>query len=252
MDTLERASLLKSARENGWENCLVEEPSRLVLGSARHRAQVTLLPMEASQCWQLFFRGAPLNEELMRSCSNALDTQGVFTVSTVGYLSPLLRRAAELAFALPNHGEALYQERVAALLPSGSIANTEVERLVRQRVGQDTYRELLLQYWGGACAVTGVAVSHVLRASHAKPWAACESDAERLDVYNGLLLVANLDALFDRGLITFSDNGELRSSKQIEPLAAEKLGCLPGARLRWVDAAHTPYLEWHRTKVWKG
>jgi putative restriction endonuclease len=127
-----------------------------------------------------------------------------------------------------------------------------VERLVRQRVGQDTYRELLLQYWGGACAVTGVVVTEVLRASHAKPWAECASDAERLDVYNGLLLVANLDALFDRGLITFSDTGELKSSKKIEPLMAEKLGCIPGARLRWLDSAHAPYMEWHRTKVWKG
>lgn len=84
-----------------------------------------------------------------------------------------------------------------------------MERLVRQRVGQQAFRQAMLDYWGGACAVTGVALSEVLRASHAKPWAECVSDAERLDVFNGFLLNANLDALFDRFLITFSDDGEL-------------------------------------------
>lgn len=46
-------------------------------------------------------------------------------------------------------------------------------------------------------------------ASHAKPWAECANDAERLDVFNGFLLVANLNALFDRFLISFDDTGRL-------------------------------------------
>jgi len=50
--------------------------------------------------------------------------------------------------------------------------------------------------------VTGLAMSKLLRASHIKPWAACAADAERLDVYNGLLLAPHLDALFDAGLIS--------------------------------------------------
>ncbi|MEO6098587.1 MAG: HNH endonuclease [Fibrobacteria bacterium] len=122
---------------------------------------------------------------------------------------------------------------------------------MRQRVGQDTYRELLFDYWGGACAVTGIAVPEALRASHAKPWAECTSDSERLDVYNGLLLVANLDALFDRGLITFTQSGELEVSPRLNQGVAAKMGCLAGARLRWLDASHAPYLAWHRNKVWK-
>lgn len=252
MDTLERANLLKSARENGWEYCRVEETARLVLGSARHRAQVTLLPIESSQCWQLFFQDTALSEELKRSIPGSLDTNGIFTVSTIQYLGPLLRRAAELAFALPNHGEALYLERVAALIPLGTLGNTEVERLVRQRVGQDTYRELLFDYWGGACAVTGIAVPEALRASHAKPWAECTSDSERLDVYNGLLLVANLDALFDRGLISFSISGHLMVSERLDHKEAERLGCKEGMQLRWMDPAHGSYLAWHRCKIWKG
>ncbi|MDC0682621.1 HNH endonuclease signature motif containing protein [Sorangium atrum] len=50
--------------------------------------------------------------------------------------------------------------------------------------------------------MTGLAVPALLRASHIKPWADCETDAERLDVYNGILLAPHLDAAFDRGFIT--------------------------------------------------
>ena len=74
---------------------------------------------------------------------------------------------------------------------------------LRQRVGQQAYRQAMLDYWGGACAVTGLAWPQALRASHAKPWAECASCAERLDVFNGLLLSANLDVLFDSFLVSF-------------------------------------------------
>jgi len=47
----------------------------------------------------------------------------------------------------------------------------------------------------------------LLRASHIKPWAACEADAERLDVFNGLLLAPHLDAAFDAGFFTIADDG---------------------------------------------
>jgi hypothetical protein len=51
--------------------------------------------------------------------------------------------------------------------------------------------------------VTGLAITELLRASHIKPWAARDTDAERLDVFNGLLLAPHCDALFARGFITF-------------------------------------------------
>jgi predicted restriction endonuclease len=51
--------------------------------------------------------------------------------------------------------------------------------------------------------------SRLLRASHIKPWADCETDAELLDVYNGLLLAAHLDAAFDSSLISFNEKGQI-------------------------------------------
>ena len=107
-------------------------------------------------------------------------------------------RAAALARSLPNQAELAYSNALADSLDQlpGTLRGTEVERMVRQRVGQQALRNAMLDYWGSACAVTGLKVTEALRASHAKPWAECDSDAERLDVFNGFLLSANLDALF--------------------------------------------------------
>jgi putative restriction endonuclease len=94
-------------------------------------------------------------------------------------------------------------EKQTATLPR----STEAERVVVQRVGQGIFRAGLLEYWEGRCAITGLAVPALLKASHIKPWADCASDAERLDVFNGLLLAPHLDAAFDCGLITVADDG---------------------------------------------
>jgi len=119
---------------------------------------------------------------------------------------------------------------------------------VRQRVGQQAFRQAMLDYWGGACAVTGVALAQALRASHAKAWALCVTDAERLDVYNGFLLSANLDALFDAYLVTFDDEGALLVSCAVSTEQRGRLGLHVGQKLRWLDARHQSYLAFHRSK----
>jgi predicted restriction endonuclease len=133
-------------------------------------------------------------------------------------------------------------------MPAATSENTEVQRMVRQRVGQQAYRQAMLDYWGGACAVTGLALPQALRASHAKPWAECASDAERLDVFNGFLLSANLDVLFDSFLVSFADSGELLVSKAITPSDQQKMGLAAGMCLRWVSVQHGPYLDFHRQR----
>ena len=87
----------------------------------------------------------------------------------------------------------------------------------------------------------------VLRASHAKPWADCVNDAERLDVFNGFLLSANLDALFDRCLITFDDTGKIIISTRLTQDQCDTLGLKPGLCLRWIANEHLFYLRYHRS-----
>ena len=57
-----------------------------------------------------------------------------------------------------------------------------------------------MEYWDSKCAVTGLAIPELLKASHIKPWKD-STDEERLDIFNGLLLAPHLDAAFDRGFI---------------------------------------------------
>jgi hypothetical protein len=86
-------------------------------------------------------------------------------------------------------------------------ATTEAERLTIQRIGQNIFRDRLMTHWQGRCPLTGITDPALLRASHIKPWRYCDTTAERMDVFNGLLLSALWDAAFDKGLVTFDDQG---------------------------------------------
>lgn len=168
------------------------------------------------------------------------------TVTDIPELHRLVRRAFQLSRTLPD--ELLHAfENLTATLPRA----TEIERLVVQRVGQDIYRAGLLEYWEGRCAVTGLDIPELLRASHIKPWARCATDAERLDVFNGILLSPNLDAAFDRGLVTFADDGAIAISDELDEHAIAALGLDPAMKIRAISAGHRNYLQWHRERLFR-
>lgn len=134
---------------------------------------------------------------------------------------------------------------------TAQLGDTEAERLQKVRIGQEIFRDALIAYWSGTCPLTGITEPELLRASHIIPWAKCESDAERLDVHNGLLLSSLWDAAFDAGLISFSDDGN--------PLASEGLGeearkalVLEGASPLPLTPDHRKRLQWHRLNILKG
>jgi len=144
----------------------------------------------------------------------------------------------------------------AAVLPpdAGAVRpeRTDVQRVVKARLGQHRYKTEQLASWGESCAVTGVANRVLLRASHAKPWAVA-SDAERLDPDNGLPLVAHLDALFDAGLISFASDGKMMLSPQLEDDVVHLYGLSSGLCLRHVPTnKQDVYLDYHRKEVFRG
>ena len=250
MNPLLRALIEKTGNDNGFEHVVASDASGVTLASARHNNR-TLVGLD-NGAYQVRFEtcSQSLLPELQRSFPAPVVGANVFCVTTEADLATLLRRAASLSRALPSQAAKDYQQAVAAELaelPAG-IVGTEVERMVRQRVGQNKFRDAMLDYWGGSCAVTGIAISEVLRASHAKPWAECATDAERLDVFNGFLLSANLDALFDRFLISFDEHGVLVTAPALTGLDLRPLGISPGMKLRWVNDLHEPYLSLHRKK----
>jgi hypothetical protein len=125
---------------------------------------------------------------------------------------------------------------------------TEREEVRKARVGQGRFRQRLLELWGARCAVTGVEMPSVLTAGHIKPWR-CASNAERLDPHNGLLVLPQYDRLFDRGLISFADDGGLLVSPALPKDKFDLLGVREDARLAAVTAAHKPFLAFHRDRV---
>lgn len=251
MNLLERAVVEKAGHEHGWENVVESVDDRVVLASARHRGRATVVAGHGGDGWRLEFPAGRLVRELDRTLPGLVRDDGTFAAADLDTLTALLRRAAELSQSLPDEAARTFRDRTARELAAIAANGTEVERLVRQRVGQQVFRQALLDYWGGACAVTGLDVPDVLRASHAKPWAECATDDERLDVFNGFLVVAHLDALFDRGLVTFAGTGTLIVSDRLDATQRAKLHLDATLRLRWLAPEHEPYLQWHRKHVFK-
>ena len=91
----------------------------------------------------------------------------------------------------------------------------------------------------------------LLRASHIKPWASCDSDDERLDVFNGLLLSPTMDALFDAGLMTISEDGSVLLSSSLAAEAVATLVAQPPGPIKGLRPQHARYLRYHRDFVWR-
>lgn len=100
--------------------------------------------------------------------------------------------------------------------PEIYIAPNETERkgLVTTRVGQGKYRRDLIHKFEGKCAVTKTNIIEILIASHIVPWRE-SNDKERTDKDNGILLSPLYDALFDKHLISFQEDGKILISKSI-------------------------------------
>lgn len=250
MTFIERDLIKKAGVDSGWSIVESENADTVVLGSASHNQQATIKCFEHEI--DVEFTSTVHEEELhINGAFNVIGQVVVVYERDYNSLRTLLRRVQELFVALPPTPVDLYNARWHAIVDAG-LAATETVEMVKQRVGQDVYRETLQSYWKNACAVTGSNIPEVLRASHAKPWAECETAEERLNAYNGFLLSANLDALFDKGLITFDDEGKIILSSSLKEQEARRIGIYADMKLRWIDEKHKPFLKYHREHIWKG
>lgn len=154
--------------------------------------------------------------------------------------SNALKRYAEFLRATQTEVE----DDISSVESDNSISVTEKENLVKSRLGQGLFRRNLFDYWNG-CAVTGYQSPKLLVASHIKPWRNSENN-ERLDPFNGLLLIPNLDKAFDKGFISFKKNGEIILSEVLQE--PHKLGINDQMKIK-VSNDHLTYLEYHRDMV---
>lgn len=127
---------------------------------------------------------------------------------------------------------------VAAAGSSASVCTSslasEVLREVWVRGPQHAvFRRALVQRWGNRCAVHGLECNGQLRASHIVAWS-IDRDL-RGDPNNGLLLSVPLDCLFDRGLISFDDEGRMLKASTLELETSRLFGLASDLRLAWDD-----------------
>lgn len=219
-----REECQKAASQNGFRRVLGEEVGWAAFGSTTARGSIFVAATSPSGPWFLALDHIGAIQELDLS---AVDVPGPgcarYSFETLGALYAVLHRVYELGVSLPDAPLREFELRVAGL-----PRTTEAERLVVQRIGQDIFRARLMDYWQGRCPLTGICDPALLRASHIIPWSECESDAERLDVHNGVLLSALWDAAFDRALVTFDEVGKPEFSAALSEAAR--------AELRW----HSP------------
>lgn len=231
----------KAAWQNGYRRFLGQQAGWARFESTTAKGAIFLAAESGKGPWFLALDHAGVITEL------GLPTVGIagpglarYAFDTLGKLYATLPVVYRLAVSLPD---APLETYLAAI--EGKPQKTEAERLVVQRIGQGVFRASLLAYWGGRCPLTGITDEALLRASHIKAWSACASDSERLDVHNGLLLSALWDAAFDRGLVTFEDDGT--------PRFGSMLGAEARAALTWtaplsLTPQHRAYLAWHRAE----
>ncbi len=141
------------------------------------------------------------------------------------------------------------------------LDETVKESVILSRRGQGKFRSNV-EAIERSCRLTGITNPSLLIASHIKPWRLCSSADERLDGLNGLLLTPDADLLFDRGFISFEDDGEVLVSPRVdrsdlarlgfEQLAWERFGVAEVPAV-WRTDSFAPrrrgYLEYHRSQV---
>jgi len=141
------------------------------------------------------------------------------------------------------------------------LEDTIRKSVILARRGQGVFRSNVERV-EHACRLTGITNPSLLIASHIRPWRLCSSAQERLDGMNGLLLTPDADHLFDRGFISFEDDGEVRVSERVDRADLRRLGFEQLARARF-GVAEAPavwrtdgftqqqqdYLAYHRSEV---
>ncbi|WP_147371898.1 HNH endonuclease [Henriciella algicola] len=127
------------------------------------------------------------------------------------------------------------------------LSASEKDSLVKARRGQGQFKQSVIDI-EGRCRLSGVEDVRYLIGSHILPWRACRTATERLDGNNGLLLCPNADRLFDRGLISFKDDGTVLVKAEVSDEILDQLG-FPGLRSRNVGSfseGQKKYLAFHR------
>ena len=178
------------------------------------------------------------------------------------YLTEISPRFADLLIQLSREDAKVIEEELAPLsdadmddaieyeiLAKGIEGDLEKVQITKARRGQGIFKTNV-RFVEHSCRLTGVSNIKHLRASHIKPWKD-STDQEKIDGNNGLLLSPHVDHLFDRGFITFKDNGDLAISKELNPVILDQWSLATIENVGSFNQKQSSFLEFHRDVVFK-
>ena len=126
--------------------------------------------------------------------------------------------------------------------------------MVRQRLGQGSFRILVTDAYHRACAITEEHSLPALEAAHIKPF----NESGPHAVNNGLLLRSDFHRLFDRGYVTVTPEYRIEVSRRLKeefengrsyyPFHGQQLGHLPKCA---IDRPQKELLIWHNENVFR-
>lgn len=167
-----------------------------------------------------------------------------------GYLYQISEEFADYLFELIGHPK-INEEKIIRDIEDSlprDLDATEKERIVKLRVGQGVFKKKLLKN-GCKCKICAIENPDFLIASHIKPWR-YSSNKERLDTHNGFLLCPSHDALFDKGYISFQEDGTIIISIALDDIS--KIFCNVNEIVKIdIEPGHEKYLSYHRGNVLK-
>ena len=172
MNLYRKIELEKAAHDGGFEVIEPQSDGTIMLASSGVEARLLVSADETR--FVIAISDLAFARELSTEGHNESGGPQSFVARRPEDLTALIRRIWQLSRALPDAPLKRFEEALALV---GEEFRTEVEALVRRRLGQTEFRAGLLDYWQGRCAVTGIAQPELLRASHIKPWAHCGNNA---------------------------------------------------------------------------
>jgi hypothetical protein len=132
-----------------------------------------------------------------------------------------------------------------SLAAAPDLERPEREAVAKYRCAQGLFRRRVLVLEASRCRVTEETNPDLLRASHIKPWRTSD-DTEKQDGDNGLLLAPHVDALFDKGLISFADDGSMLLSEGLDSAVLQRWGIRYPLNVGPFREGQKKYLRHHR------
>lgn len=166
-------------------------------------------------------------------------------------------------YDLATHPDARFFHEVVARLLGGNVEVDLSEpwhlggpvygdpRLVPQRLGQQSFKAVVLDAYERRCAITGDKIRPVLQAAHIRP--VHRGGEHRID--NGLLLRSDVHTLYDRGYLAVDPSYRLIVSPRLREEFGngrqfyERAGRQIALPRRQPDRPRREALEWHLDEV---